>query len=431
MNFQQQIKQSLIWRGLYFISVLIMNVFLSRYFEAGNAGWIFYLSNNFSFLLILIGLTIENGINYYGSKKQIDDKQLTWFALCWTILVSFVVFIGLWFYFGRYRDTSVITRAQYLFYAVCYVAGIQLTNIFTVLFYNKKNFFLPNFLMIVLNLVFIIIIPKQEGINQTNPSTFIKLYFAYFLFTGFLLSITYIIKHKSFMNFSLPSMGSQKLLIRYAVMALAANVIFFLVYRVDYWFVRRFCSPEELGNYIQVSKLGQMLLIIPTIIASVVFPHTAGGMHLPNIIQNILRIGRFTTVFIFILFLLFLIIGRDLFPLVFGESYKLMYLPFLLLIPGLWALSNLFILSAYFGGVNKIRINIQGACIGLVVILAGDLLFIPQYGINAAAIVSSTGYTVAFLYSFINMSKDHPVSIAQYWAIKKEDIKWLRAVLNH
>ena len=430
MSFQQQIAQSLLWRGLYFASILVMIIFVSRYFEAGNAGWIFYLCNNFSFLLILVGLTIENSVNYYASKKEIDDKQLTWFAIAWTFMVAIIVLIGLWFYFGRYRDTSVITRAQYLYYAVCYVAGIQLTNFFTVLFYTKKNFFLPNLLMVVLNIIFIMIIPKQEGMGDTNPTFFIKLYFGYFIITGVVLTVAFIIKNRSFENVSMPPFKSLRPMVRYALMALAANIIFFLVYRVDYWFVRRFCTPDELGNYIQVSKLGQMLLIIPTIISSVVFPHTAGGMKLADMKDNILRIGRITTVLYIILFLIVLVAGKTLFPLVFGSSYQLMYVPFLILVPGIWALSNLFILSAYFGGVNKVKVNVQGACVGLALILIGDFLLIPTYGMYAAAAVSTVGYVATFLYSFFHIKKEHSVSITQYWNINKDDIKWIQAIIK-
>src|SRR4051812_34874143 len=116
MSFQKQIAQSLVWRGLYFFTILVMNIFLSRYFEAGNAGWIFYLCNNFSFLLILVGLTMESGVNYYASRNTINHNLLAWFSLLWTAVVAIIVFIGLWFYFGRYKDTSSITRTQYLYY---------------------------------------------------------------------------------------------------------------------------------------------------------------------------------------------------------------------------------------------------------------------------------------------------------------------------
>jgi O-antigen/teichoic acid export membrane protein len=284
--------------------------------------------------------------------------------------------------------------------------------------------------MVVLNVVFIIIIPKQDGIANSNPSFIINLYFAYFVLTGLVLTTAFILKNKSWQNFSFPDFASLRLLIRYAIMALAANIIFFLVYRIDYWFVNKYCSAEELGNYIQVSKLAQMLLIIPTIISSVVFPHTAGGMDLAKMKDNIFRIGRFTTILYAILFIVVLAVGNFLFPLIFGETYQLMNVPFLILIPGIWALSNLFILSAYFGGVNKVKVNIMGACVGLVLILAGDLIFIPHYGMYAAAIVSTVGYMATFLFSFSHIRKEYAVSITQYLSIKKDDIKWLQQVIK-
>ena len=408
-----------------------MNIFLSRYFEAGNAGWIFYLCNNFSFLLILAGLTIENAINYYSSQKTIDDNALAWFSIVWSLIVSVVIFTVLWLYLKIYSDSTLLTPSKYLYYAVCYISGIQLTNIFTVLFYANKNFFLPNFLMVLLNVVVIILIPKQVGTQNTDVSLVINLYFAYFVVNGFVLAAAFIYKSKSWKKISFPSFINIKLIIRYALMALAANVIFFLVYRVDYWFVKRYCSMEELGNYIQISKLAQMLLIIPSIISSVVFPHTAGGMRRTEIRENILRIGRITSMLYIVLFVLILLFGYWMFPLVFGNSYKLMYLPFLLLLPGIWGLSNLYILSAYYGGVNKVKVNVQGAFIALIVILTGDFLLIPKGGIIAAALVSTLGYLVNFLYSFLMLKSEQTVSIFQYFNINKDDIRWLKSFIQH
>ncbi len=431
MSFQKQIAQSLFWRGLYFISVLVMNIFLSRYFEAGNAGWIFYLSNNFSLIVIIAGLNLETSVNYYSSKKAIDDNQLAWFSIMWSLLVSVVIFFVFWFYLDRYENMVAISRTDYLYYAICYIAGVQLTNCFTVLFYANRNFFLPNFLMVILNTIVILIIPKQNGTENTDASLIIKLYFAFFVITGITLAIAFIIKNRSWKKISLPAFINIRLLVRYALVALAANVIFFLVYRVDYWIVKKYCTLQELGNYIQVSKLGQMLLIIPTIISSVVLPQTAGGdTELSEMKNNILIIGRISSLLFFILFLIIVLSGKWIFPFVFGQTFQLMYVPFLLLLPGIWALSNLTILSAYFAGINKVKINVQGASLALLVILAGDFVFIPHFGIPAAAMVSTAGYTVNFMYSFLILKKEHPVSFSKYWSINKEDIQWLKNIIQ-
>ena len=430
MSFQKQVTQSLIWRGLYFFTILVMQIFLSRYLEAGNSGWVFYLTNNFSFLLILVGLTMENGVNYYGSNNSINHNALAWFSIAWTFMIAAIVFVGLWFYFGRYKDTSTFTRNEYLFYGLTYITGIQLTNFFTILFYANKNFFLPNFLMVILNIIIIIIIPKQIGIEATNSALIVKLYFGYILLNGIVLAVAFLMKKKSWQQVSFPKLAEGKLLLNYAFIALAANIIFFLVYRVDYWFVKKYCSLSDLGNYIQVSKLGQMLLIFPTIISSVVFPNIAGGMQREQMKANILRIGRVITVIFIGLLIVVSLTGQWVFPQVFGYTFQKMYWPFLLLIPGIWALSNLFILSAYFGGSNKVKVNVQGAALALIFILIGDWMFIPIYGMEAAAMVSSVGYFVNFLYSFYFLKKEHPVQFSQYWRITKDDIRWAKSFLQ-
>ena len=430
MNFRRQVTQSLIWRGLYFITLLVMNIFLSRYLGASNSGWIFYLSNNFSLLLIVTGLTIENAISYYSSQKTIDDTTLTWFAIIWTVVSSLIASILLWFYLEKFTISSALTQGQYFLYAICYIAGLQLTNIFTVLFYTNKNFFLPNFLMVLLNIAFIVIIPKQVGPQNMNVSVFINFYFGFFALNGFVLAVAFIIKKKTWKRFSLPTFTKFKLIARYALLALAANLIFFLVYRVDYWFVRRYCTPQELGNYIQLSRLAQMLLVVPSILASVIFPYTARGMQKERLKENILRIGRITTVMYALIFSLTLLVGYWMFPWFFGDTFTLMYLPFLLLLPGVWALSNLSILSAYFGGINKVRVNIQGAILALLIILIGDLLFIPRGGIVAAAAVSSAGYFANFLYSLTMLRSEHLVSLDRYLRIDKGDIRWLKKVFQ-
>jgi len=428
MSFQKQIVQSLLWRGSYFTSILVLNIFLSRYLGAAQTGWIFYISTNFSFILILAGLTIENAVNYYASNKEIEQEKLAWFSLLWSVMVGVAALIFLWIFYQNLTGAPYADKTRYVLYGVSYVAGIQLTNFFTVLFYAKKKFVLPNVLMAALNVVFILLIAFQHA--STRATLITPLYFSLFAGTGIVLAAAFKWSANSWRKIVFPSRLQVKLLVRYAMLALTANVIFFLVYRVDYWFVERYCSAAALGNYIQVSKLGQMLLIFPTIISGVVFPHTAGGMERVEMKDNILRIGRFTTLLYLLFFVVVAVSGKWLFPVVFGPTYNMMYLPFLVLLPGIWALSNLFVLSAYFGGTNQVKTNITGAAIGLVIILLGDVLFIKTYGIVAAAIISTAGYLANFGYAFYRIQKEHPVSIKEYWKINKEDFKWISAALQ-
>jgi len=430
MQFQKLLRQSLVWRGLFFISLLLMNVVLSRYFKASGTGWIYYLSNFFTFIILVAGLSMESGVTYFASRLEIPPSRLAFFCLLWTIVVSLIVLGILALYFGRIRDESTLTRNQYLYFALCYIVGIMLTNFFTFLFYAAQDYVLPNVILVAINVFLMIYIGTATPNDATAIRDVLNIYFLSFLIQGFLLVLAYAISHKAYLDISLPSKAQLKQLFNYSFVALAANFIFFLVYRVDYWFVKKYCLPADLGNYIQVSKLGQMLLIIPTIISSVVFPQTAEGMFNEEMKKNIIRIGKFGTL-IYVFILLFVVLsGEWFFPFVFGDSFYNMYLPFILLLPGLWALNNLFVLSAYFGGTNNVKVSVWGAALGLLFILVGDMLFIPKYGIVAAAIVSSVGYFINFYFSFYHLQKEYKVNFVAYFKIQKEDIQWLFSVIK-
>jgi O-antigen/teichoic acid export membrane protein len=106
---------------------------------------------------------------------------------------------------------------------------------------------------------------------------------------------------------------------------------------------------------------------------------------------------------------------------VFGPTYNLMYLPFILLLPGILSLSISTILSAYFGGMNKIMTNVKSALIGLIIISILDYFFIKKYGIIGAAVISSIGYTCTMLYGLYYFRKDFYFSWNDLFSFYKKD----------
>jgi O-antigen/teichoic acid export membrane protein len=107
-----------------------------------------------------------------------------------------------------------------------------------------------------------------------------------------------------------------------------------------------------------------------------------------------------------------------------------MFRPFLILLPGIYCLSVLLVLSAYFGGVNRPGVNVAGALCGLVVIIAGDMLLIPRMGITGAALVSSLGYAVCMMYALIAFKKENNTGIAGFFTYRKGDQNWLKKLLQ-
>ena len=99
----------------------------------------------------------------------------------------------------------------------------------------------------------------------------------------------------------------------------------------------------------------------------------------------------------------------------------MMYAPFMLLAPGIVSLSTLSLLTAFYAGRNKLSINIKGSVIALVVIVTGDFLFIPEYGIVAAAMVSSIGYICFQVYVLYRFRQEYRSNVLAFFIPKLSD----------
>ena len=222
-----------------------------------------------------------------------------------------------------------------------------------------------------------------------------------------------------------PTIPELKKLFRFGFIAFSANIISFLLYRVDYWFVKEYCDAADLGNYIQVSKLAQVFFILPGILAGTVFPLTAAG-HRQYVNDMLATISRLIFMFYIFCCAILAVTGYWLFPFLFGESFNNMYVPFLFLIPGILALSTLYTLTAYYAGKNRISVNIKGASIALAFIVIADILFIPKYGINAAAIISSLGYIIYHIYVLNTFTNEYKSAAISFFNFKLSDIQKIK-----
>ena len=99
---------------------------------------------------------------------------------------------------------------------------------------------------------------KEQGSDRCAGPFFIDVLFASYLLQGLVMLIAAAMAMEGGPLLQWPGGEALRKVVRYSSQAFIANTVFFLVYRVDYWFVERFCSSADLGNYVQVSKLVQL-----------------------------------------------------------------------------------------------------------------------------------------------------------------------------
>lgn len=420
--------QSILWRGLYYVAAFVINILIAWHFQASVSGNIYYISTIYALILLFASLSLESGIIYFAAKTGIPVARLFNFSVLWSLLIAVITFFTAYLFFADvYKE---MRGSLLIFSAVCFISGNLLTTFCAGFFYAHNNFIVPNAINIVCTILLIVLLPYngKSILPAISNDNYFYIYFGSFLAQGICLAVAAKIKYikREFQQFL--SVTEFRLLFRYCALAFFANIIYFLLYRIDYWFVAKYCTAGQLGNYIQVSKLGHLFFILPTILASAVFPITAGGKK-ENISQLLTLLSR-SIFFIYLLACIFLIVtGQWLFPFVFGNSFSGMYQPFLFLVPGILSLSGLFTLTAYFAGKDQIKTNITGSVYALVIVLVGDIIFIPAFGINAAALVSSIGYMVYQGYIIITFRKEYKTPLGQFFIIKSSDFQKIKRTL--
>ncbi|SFP86513.1 MATE family efflux transporter [Parafilimonas terrae] len=433
MGLKKLLTQGIIWRSLYFFSVLLVNVFLSRYLRAGATGNLYFISIIFSFMQVVLSLGGEPGLTYFASANIIHRNKLLTIAAVWSMAAGAIMALLIYLYYLINPAATSTEITWYCLYGFVFVSGLSLANYGSAIYYTKENYYLPNILLSLVNILYVLLIPGKASMPDEGQVQWITfLYFATYFAGGLLVFASYIILYRKEGKPGFPAGSLFRQLLKYSFTALGANAIFFLVYRVDYVFVKYspVCTPEDLGNYIQVSKIGQMMLIIPQIIAVVVFPTTASGADDNKLNNAIMAMSRIFSQLFLLIFIGIAIFGKQFFTIVFGESFNKMQLPMLILIPGIFALSVATLLSAYFNGKGKVSVNLYAAIAGLVITIIGGLIFVPKYGIIAAAIVSTISYFVNTAIVVWFYYRNNPLHFAGFFKWKKSDYDWLLSLLK-
>ena len=193
--------------------------------------------------------------------------------------------------------------------------------------------------------------------------------------------------------------GAIRPLIQFAFLAFMTNLIQFLSYKMDIWFVNYFHGKQLTGIYALGVSLAQMLWLLPSAIQSVLYAFISTHTDRQLMIQRTIKTTRQIAVYAISAGITGYLLSIYLVPILFGEEFRESVQCIGLLFIGVVPFCLSMAVSGYFAGTGRVRINLYSAILGFIVCMAADLLLIPSYGILGAAIASSISYisTVTFL----------------------------------
>src|SRR5690606_32691573 len=211
----------------------------------------------------------------------------------------------------------------------------------------------------------------------------------------------------------------------YAISLLVIN----LNYKVDIILLDKLSTPFEMGIYSKGSGITQYLWQIPMLFSTIVFARSAVSRDDIGFSLKVAQLLRLSFLFIggasivLILFSELIIVGM------YGEEFRGSISVLNYLLPGVLILTIYKVMNMDLAGKGKPWIAMQAMLPALVINIILNILFIPKYGANGAAVSSTISYAFAGLLFLWFYSIAVKVPIKTILTYKKSDFDPLKGVV--
>ena len=228
-----------------------------------------------------------------------------------------------------------------------------------------------------------------------------------------------------------PDFNLLKAMLAYGLKFCISILAFAVILRADLLIVNHFRGAAEAGIYGIASQFSFLLLMLPGVIASLLFPRVAASQD--ERAEFAVRVTRHTTL---ILLLTCLVTAglSFLLPFIYGARFSDATLQLLILLPGIFLMGIESVLVQHFTGTGLPWSIPAFWVITLIFNVILNLLTVPRFGARAAAVNSTLSYALIFLLVAIYFRVKTGRGVADTFLLRGDDmqdlLKFKRASLR-
>ena len=211
-------------------------------------------------------------------------------------------------------------------------------------------------------------------------------------------------------------------MLRYGVKFHVSILAGALIFRVDLLVVNHFRGPAEAGVYSVASQVAMMLMLLPGVIATLLFPRVAAE-HDP---QGHLT-ARASRHAAFIMFFICLASAplSFLLPALYGKAFSEATIQLLILLPGVYLVGIESVLAQHFNAMGLPRAIPIFWVVTLIVNLALVVALVPPLGARGAAVASTASYTLIFALVFYYFRRQTGAGLGDVLLLRGAELRQL------
>ncbi len=409
----------------------LVGLFIAAISGTETFGVISLMVVNAAVFSIVSGLGADSAIVWHGASQKLNSEKIFSFTF-FSGLFQVILFLIFSLLFYRMTSRLLLSQQHYFafyFYELIYFSGLILIDKYTSLFYASHRMENCNKLLSGVTLVcmIVIVLIRYKILSINLPP------FSLLCLTTFIQAVGLVILFHS-VNSRLRivriSTHDLRSLFNFSIVVFITNLVQFFAYRADYWLINYFRSESELGIFSQANRFAQMLWVLPNILAAMLIPLIAapGGDFNEKGVMRLVRVINYSNFLVIGVIVLIALLTYDLFL---PASFSAGFFPLILMIPGYYFFCINILLAAFFSARRLLWVNLIGSSLCFIVIILADLILIPAFGIQGAAIADSIAYSAAAIFSIISFMRHTSFSFADLFRIRKTDWSyWLAYKTN-
>lgn len=412
-------------QGLMIVFGLTVSIITARYIGPEGNGIIAGLTVYPSLFMTIGSLGIRQSTTYFLGKGVFSEEQIkTAITQIWmmTTIISLIVCFVLMYYFSNSGSnlTLVILALLPIPFSLfnTYNSGIFLgrNDIKT---FNKINW-IPSLIALLGTVLFVMLLKWDvKGAMMASVGGPLFMFFVLLFKNKFL----------AFFSFRYNWKIIQQMLSLGIIYAIALFVIN-LNYKIDFILLDKLSNTYELGIYAKGAGITQYLWQIPMLFSTIVFARSAVSKNDKVFSLKVAQLLRVSFVIIGIVSLGLLLFSEWIIVGMYGEQFRESTTVLNYLLPGVLILTIYKVMNMDLAGKGKPWIAMWAMLPSLVINIVMNIILIPEWGADGAAISSTVSYGVAGILFLFFYSKAVNVPVKDILKYKKTDFDPILNVLK-
>mgnify|MGYP000899080319 FL=1 len=393
----------------------ICSILAARMLGAKGQGDLALYSSFTGFVTLLIGMGLPSALVYFIASKKIEKGKVIPLLISATVLFL-MLFVMLFFtakemgFMRIFLPNFILENTLWSYVLIVHLLLLMMSQYFNSLLQAEGQFTRSGILSIVGSVLLLTLYWIQySGQVNTGIMPIYWIVGSLFLVAGIQYFVQMLLLFRidrtyfAFQHFAVFEIQS---IVAFALLAYVANLVQFLNYKMDLWFINYYHNSKEMiGVYALSATLAQIVWHLPNALHNVLYTYVSSNSDWESKLRRAAKSSHWLLLYGIAAGVLGYLLSIWLVPIWFGDEFskgsQIIGILLFGIIPFCYGIG----ISAFFAGIHKVYINMYASMIGLIFCVILDIWWIPDYGIVGAAYASVISYLASTIFLFINFKR--------------------------